>query len=81
VKVDVKLFALAKDLAGTDTIELDVPEGADVADVRVALGEQVPALSALAPTLLVAVGAEYANDSMRLQPGREVACFPPVSGG
>jgi molybdopterin converting factor small subunit len=81
VKLDVKLFARARDLAGTGSIELEVSETADVGEVRRSLVAQVPALSGIAPGLLFAVGSNYADDTMPVGENLEVACFPPVSGG
>jgi len=81
MKLQVKLFARAKDLAGSDNVELDLPEACNVADLRDALVERFPDMNSLAPSLLVAVNTEYADDSTPLDRAAEVACFPPVSGG
>lgn len=81
MKVAVKLFARARDLAGTDCLELDMPEPSHVSDVKLALATRFPNLSPIVPNLLVAVGTNYADDSMPLAVGVEIACFPPVSGG
>ncbi len=81
MKLDVRLFARARDLAGADAIELEVPATACVADVRSALAERFPTMRPLVPHLLVAVDAQYAHDSEPLDSGAMVACFPPVSGG
>lgn len=81
MKLDVKLFARARDLAGADHVQVELAEEARVADLRSALTERFPALKPLAPSLLIAMGAEYADDSLPIDPTREVACFPPVSGG
>ena len=81
MKVDVKLFAQARDVAGADTVSVSLPESAKVADLRTALAEQFPEMKALIPNLLVAVGSEYADDNTTLNDSQEVACFPPVSGG
>ncbi len=81
MKLDVKLFARAKDLAGADWVQLDVSDSANVGDLRNALIERFPDLSPLVPRLLVAIGTDYADDQTQLHPGAEVACFPPVSGG
>jgi molybdopterin converting factor subunit 1 len=81
VKLDVKLFARARDLAGTGSVALELDDSAKVADVRRALAARVPALAEIAPQLLVAIGTEYAHDATPLGPTAEVVCFPPVSGG
>lgn len=81
MKVSVKLFARARDLAGAPSVDIELPNGATVAQLKAALLENSPALRPMAATLLVAVGSEYASESAVIAPGAEVACFPPVSGG
>jgi len=81
MKLDVKLFARAKEIAGSDCVRLELPESARVADVRSALADRFPEMAGLIPSLLMAVGTDYADDSMPLGDASEVACFPPVSGG
>ena len=79
--VEVKLFAAARQLAGCDSLPVDCPDDCSVAELRDRLGQQCPALARLLPSTRFAVNAGYAADSQRLQPGDEVACIPPVSGG
>lgn len=81
MKLNVKLFARARDLAGADKVELELEEGARVADLRRGLAGRLPQLDHLVPHLLVAIDNRYADDSEQLAGGSEVACFPPVSGG
>jgi len=79
--VNVKLFARARDLVGTEQVELELPAGARVGDVRTKLCERFPELSPLSNHLLIAMGNNYADDDTPLDPAQELACFPPVSGG
>lgn len=81
MKLDVKLFARARDVAGTGCVEVDVPDAANVADLRRALALKIPPLAPLAPRLLIAIDTNYADDTMPVSPDADVACFPPVSGG
>ena len=81
MRLNVRLFARARDLAGSDTVELDLPDATRVGDLRLALAERYPALRPLARHLLIAVGTDYATETTPLDPKAEVACFPPVSGG
>ena len=81
MKVAVKLFAAARDLAGNGEVEIELPPGADVAELRQALAAQLPPLGPLAARSLVAVNAEYASDSTPVAEGDELALIPPVSGG
>ena len=81
MKVQVRLFALARQLAGADTVELELSEPATVKDVKAALVRSYPALDGLTDRMLVAVNAQYADDATPVVSGCEVACIPPVSGG
>ena len=79
--VRVKLFAVAKQAAGADSIELEVSEQSTVADVRRALMAAIPSLAPAVKFLMFAVDAEYAGDQTAVTPQSEIACIPPVSGG
>ena len=76
MQVNVRLFAVLRERAGTDEIELDLPDGARVCDALERLG----ALAVGVPVVM-AVNQEYASPQARLQVGDEVALIPPVSGG
>lgn len=81
MNVEVRLFAVVKQLAGSERLMLDLPEGARVSDLREALCREVPALRTLAGQLLFAVDEEYVTPETPLPAGASVACIPPVSGG
>jgi molybdopterin converting factor subunit 1 len=81
MRVRVKLFAAARDLAGHDEMEVVVSEQATVAEVRQALAGASPALGSLLPHALLAVDAEYAGDAIIVTEHSELALIPPVSGG
>jgi len=71
--VRVRLFAGLRERAGWSTREIDA---ASVADVWPALD-----LGDEPPGLLYAVNKQYAERTMSLSDGDEVALIPPVSGG
>ena len=81
MKVRVKLFAVAKELAGCDELSIDLPASATIRDLRDAIVIISPALARIVPHALWAVGAEYAGDDTPLTEQSEVALIPPVSGG
>lgn len=81
MKIEVKLFAVARQIADRDSIELELAENSTVADARRALAAHVPALAALLPNMLFAVGTNYATDRTPLSSENPLACIPPVSGG
>ena len=79
--IRVCLFARARDLAGSDAVTLHLPAGATVGDLRKQLGRERPALAGLLERSAVAVNDEFADDSLTVPVGAEVALLPPVSGG
>lgn len=81
MKVQVRLFAGIRQLAGRELIELELPEHATVADVRSTLRTQFPAMTPLLAHTRFAVNNAYAVETTRLSRDSEVACIPPVSGG
>lgn len=81
MNVTVRLFARAKELAGTDRIVVDLSEGSLIGDLRKHLVLQDSALASLAPHLIFAVGTDYVGDDSPIAPDQEVAAIPPVSGG
>ena len=81
MKVAVKMFAVARQLAGRDSVVVEVRDGATVAELRRQLIDEVPALATVISHIRFAVGAEYATDAMVINPSVDIACIPPVSGG
>jgi molybdopterin converting factor small subunit len=81
MRIRVRLFAVAKQAAGRDAVDVDLPEGATIEDLRRQLGSRIPQLSGLVAQMTFAVNARYADDGTAIPPDAEVACIPPVSGG
>lgn len=72
----MRLFAALRERAGSDTVTLDLPEGAVVADV-------LTQLSAITEggAMVMAINQQYAAEGAALHEGDELALIPPVSGG
>ena len=81
MKVSVKLFAAARELAGADSVAVTLAEGATLGDLRRELQALYPALAPLLPHVMFALDSEYAGDETPLREQTEIACIPPVSGG
>ena len=81
MRVNVKLFAVVRDRAGTAETELELPASANVAIVRDALAVKFPAIREHLHHAAFAVNRNYAGLSTKLEDGDEVAVIPPVSGG
>jgi molybdopterin converting factor subunit 1 len=80
--VHVRLFAMLRERAGTDRLELELACGATVADAIGALSASEP-LGELLRRMPVrmAVNRDYAAPDTALAPEDELALIPPVSGG
>ena len=80
--VRVRLFAILRERAGADRIDVQLEDGATVADALQAL-RQEERLSDLLARLPVqmAVNRDYATPQTRLRADDELALIPPVSGG
>lgn len=81
MRCTVQLFAGARDRIGRGSIEVELPEAADVAELRRRLVAEYPNLADVVPRAMLAVDAEYAKDDACLSPMSEIALIPPVSGG
>jgi molybdopterin converting factor subunit 1 len=79
--MQVRLFARARDLAGTDVLDVALPAGATVRDLRTGLARQCPRLAGLLERSAIAVDNEFADDALTLPVRAEIALLPPVSGG
>jgi molybdopterin converting factor subunit 1 len=77
----VHLFAAARDLAGADSLTVELSPGATIADLRAELTRRAPALAKLLVRSAVAVNHDFAEDGRILVGNEEVAVIPPVSGG
>ncbi len=82
MRIQVRLFAVLRERTGRESIEVELPDGATVADAtdaiagREGLGELLERLP-----VVMAVNREYAPSERRLRAGDELALVPPVSGG
>lgn len=80
MRIRTLLFATYRDLAGTDSLELELPSGSTAGDLVARLRgrdglDVIPAAPALA------VNQVYAPLTTALSDGDEVALLPPVAGG
>ncbi len=81
MQLSVLYFATLRDRTGVKQESFDLPPGATVADLKLAVIERHPQVEASLETSICAVNREFAEDGQELGPDDEVALFPPVSGG
>ncbi|HET7416797.1 MAG TPA: MoaD family protein [Solirubrobacterales bacterium] len=81
--LQVRLFAVLRERAGRDSLEIELAEGATVAEALRALGAvSAPLAEALeAMPVVMAVNRTYVDPEEKLTAGDELALIPPVSGG
>ena len=77
----VHLFAAARELVGSPTLSVELPDGASVAQLRQRLVIASPGLAKLLPNCRIAIDHDFAADDCILTANDEVAVIPPVSGG
>jgi molybdopterin converting factor subunit 1 len=77
----VRFFARARELAGADMLNLDLPAGATVAELRRRIALAYPQIQSMLARCAIAVNEEFADDESVLPQDAEVAVLPPVSGG
>jgi molybdopterin synthase sulfur carrier subunit len=81
MRIEVLLFAAAKEAAQSNSVQVDVAADARAADVIKAIGLAVPGIVDLLPSCRLAVDNCYVAAEHAVTPGSEVALIPPVSGG
>lgn len=83
MRITIKLFANLKDLAGTDSVEIEVADGIKVAELATLIADRYPPLKDILETrrVFISVNQEMARKEDALKEGDEVGLLPPFSGG
>ena len=81
ITIQVLFFGGAKDITGTNSIELSLESPATLTNATEAVLTRFPGLRSYGRSLLFAVNQEYSSGNTQIQANDELAVFPPVSGG
>lgn len=81
MNVRLLLFAVLRDIVGTDEQTLQLTQGARAIDVWQQLRADFPRLAPYAEPPLTAINENYVTPDTLLKDGDELAFIPPVSGG
>jgi MoaE-MoaD fusion protein len=81
MKIKILLFATLRDYAGARSIEMEIPVGATVMELKEILVDKYPRMAPAQSSILTAINREYALDGQVIPLDAEIALFPPVSGG
>jgi molybdopterin synthase catalytic subunit len=80
--IRVRLFAVLRQRAGRDSVEVELEEGATVEDALAVLAREPGLTDVLARVpVRMAVNRDYADPATELSQDDELALVPPVSGG
>ncbi len=80
MNLTILTFGIARDIVNGNEFEVELREGANIADLKALLFNQYPEFERLA-SFAVAVNEEYRDDEYILSEGGEIVIIPPVSGG
>lgn len=81
MQVQVLYFAAARERAGVDREQIELPAGTDLTGLAGELVRRHPSLEGLLDRLRFAVNQEFVTGPHPLTEGDEVALIPPVAGG
>ncbi|MBL8238716.1 MAG: molybdenum cofactor biosynthesis protein MoaE [Bryobacterales bacterium] len=81
MRIRVLFFGILRDLTGQRECDVELAEGVTAGGLFDHFAAQFPALEAARKSVTVARNQEFADPSVRLTDGDEVALLPPVSGG
>ncbi len=81
IQVQLRAFAMIRQVLGTGSLSLRIPAGTTVTQLLQTICEDHPTLSARLDHIVVTVNQKYVDRAQILKHGDEVAIFPPVSGG
>jgi molybdopterin converting factor small subunit len=79
--VRLQFFSRLKEVAGSAHRELELPDGATVADLLTKLYALTPELRSFDSSLLIGAGVEFVGRDYKLREGEEISLMPPVQGG
>ena len=79
--VDVRYFAIIREILGLSAERRNVPEGTTAGDVFTQLIRENPRLERMRPVTMLMVNKAYVTHDHELRDGDELALIPPVSGG
>ena len=81
MKVRIRFFASIKEQLQQSDAELELPDSANIEDLRRAIASAFPMIASQLTVVRFAVNHAFVPADHLLAPGSEVALIPPVSGG
>jgi molybdopterin converting factor subunit 1 len=79
--IDVLLFATLRERIGERKIQIEIPRGSSIWDLKQQIAELYPSIAESLRVAIVSVNHEFAQETDLVPEHAEIAIFPPVSGG
>ena len=79
--IEVKFFAIYRDLVQEPQVKLSVNPGTCIADLKISLVEEFPVLGKHIASAIFSINQEFSLDDEIIPENAEIGMFPPVSGG
>ena len=79
--VRLQFFSRLREVAGSSHCELEISDGATVADLLTKLYALTPELRSFDSSLLIGAGVEFVSRDYVVGEGEEISLMPPVQGG
>ena len=80
MNVSILAFGIVRDIFGSSSVNMEVRDACQVAELRNSLEEKFPQLKQLS-SFMIAVNNRYAALDEKISTKDEIAIIPPVSGG
>lgn len=80
MNLQILLFGISSELVNTNSLTIEMPTDASVADLKAALARKHPQLGKI-NSYAIAVNEVYASNETILKKNDVIAIIPPVSGG
>jgi MoaD family protein len=81
IKVKVLFFATIRDIVGEKEIEVELPEGSQIRDLKAVLTARYPQAEEAVGSMLTSVNHVFSDGETELKDQAKVAFFPHISGG
>ena len=81
MKIRAEFYSRLKEIVGTPSLEITMPDGATVQDLVATLSSDYPPLRDFQDSLLFGIDVEFVDKKHVLRDGEMIAVMPPVQGG
>lgn len=81
MKINIIMFAVAREIVGESSVELELPDNSTIRQLKNALVDRYPDLQEIVDRSAFSINQEYANDEQEVPDDAEIGMIPPVSGG